>query len=107
MNAQRGSARVFARTVRDIIDRRAASGAVSFSGPVSSPPCQVAVFWGDRDAIIPVAHARTLTARMDGVRVTIFERCSHYPHHDRSRALAEAQRDFLDDPTPRVPRLRA
>ena len=99
MNAQRGSARAFARTIRDIVDWRGQRR--SFFQRVhelsSLPP--IAVFWGDRDPIIPAHHARALMNHLCGIRVTLFEGCGHYPHHERPAALVGALSEFLDDPT--------
>ena len=106
INAQRGSARAFARTVRDVIDWRGQRR--TFFQRVSElrrlPP--IAVFWGDRDGIIPVAHARAMLASVDGIQATLFEGCGHYPHHQHTEAFASALLRFLDDPTVTPARLR-
>jgi pimeloyl-ACP methyl ester carboxylesterase len=60
----------------------------------SLPP--IAVFWGNRDAVIPFSHAEALARFVDGVRVTTFETCGHYLHHERPDAFVEALRDFLE-----------
>ena len=74
MNARRGSARTFARTVRDVIgwhgQRRTLFQSVTRLR--SLPP--IAVFWGDRDPVIPFAHAKVLDRLAGGVRVTRFAR---------------------------------
>jgi pimeloyl-ACP methyl ester carboxylesterase len=54
LNAEPGSARAFARTVRDVIDWRQRRLFQRAHEVAQFPP--VAVFWGDRDAIID-AHA--------------------------------------------------
>ena len=106
MNAQSGSARAFARTVRDIIDWRGQRR--TFFQRVDElaalPP--IAVFWGDRDKVIPITHAEALASSVDGVRVTRFEGCGHYPHHEKPDAFVEALRDFLDAPDAQAARLR-
>lgn len=98
MNAQRGSARAFARTVRDIVDWRGQRHSFFQRAHELSRLPSIAVFWGDRDPIIPVHHARALTNYVHGIRVTVFEGCGHYPHHERPAALVGALSDFLDDP---------
>ena len=60
INAQKGSARMFARTVRDVVGWRGQrhmfiQRAHEFA---ALPP--MATFWGDRDAIIPATHAKAL-----------------------------------------------
>jgi pimeloyl-ACP methyl ester carboxylesterase len=97
MNARAGSARAFARTVRDIIDWRGQRRSLLERPPeLALPP--IAVFWGDRDAVIPISHARSLAQSMDGVRLTVFDGCGHYPHHQQPEAFAKAVSSFLDDP---------
>jgi pimeloyl-ACP methyl ester carboxylesterase len=99
MNTQRGSARAFARTVRDIIDWRGQRRTFfQRADELSTPLPPIAVLWGDRDAIIPFSHAEALASYVDGVRVTRFEACGHYPHHEQPGAFANALRDFLDSP---------
>lgn len=96
LNAQRGSARAFARTVRDIIDLRGQRRTFfQRAGELSTLP-PLAVFWGDRDAIIPFAHAEALAKYVEGVHVTRFGGCGHYPHHAEPDAFVRALREFLD-----------
>lgn len=99
LNAERGSARAFARTVRDVIDWR---GQRRFfyqrvHEVTRFPP--VAVLWGDRDAIIPIAHATAFAASVEGVVFKRFDGCGHYLHQERPEAFVAAVREFLDDPS--------
>jgi pimeloyl-ACP methyl ester carboxylesterase len=106
MNAQSGSARAFARTVRDIIDWRGQRhNFFKRANELGALPA-IAAFWGERDRIIPSSHARALADSLDNVRVTLFRRCGHYPHHDQPGAFLEAAIDFLDDPAVLRSRLR-
>jgi pimeloyl-ACP methyl ester carboxylesterase len=87
MNAQPGSARAFARTVRDIAGWHGQRRTLfARAGELSAVP-PIAVFWGDRDSVIPFSHAEALAKFVDGVRVTRFERCGHY-HTTRNRTLS-------------------
>ena len=98
MNAQSGSARAFARTVRDIIDWRGQRHTFfqrAHELP-SLPP--IAVFWGDRDAVIPFSHAEALARSVEGVYVTRFDGCGHYPHHEKPEAFVDALLEFLNWP---------
>jgi pimeloyl-ACP methyl ester carboxylesterase len=106
MNAQRGSARAFARTVRDIIDWRGQRRTFFQRAEEVSHLPPIAVFWGDRDRVIPFSHAEALAESVDGVRVTRFEGCGHYPHHEKPDVFMAALRDFLDATDVRVARLR-
>ncbi len=103
MNARRGSARALGRTVRDIIDWRGQRRSFLERPPdLALPP--IAVFWGDRDAVIPISHARKLAQSMDGVRLTVFGGCGHYPHHQQPDAFVRAVGSFLGDPAVRAAR---
>jgi pimeloyl-ACP methyl ester carboxylesterase len=98
INAQSGSARAFARTVRDLVGWRGQRRSFLQRPPeLVLPP--IAVFWGDRDSIIPISHARALAKSMDGVRLTVFEGCGHYLHQQQPDAFVRSVGRFLDDPT--------
>jgi pimeloyl-ACP methyl ester carboxylesterase len=106
MNAQAGSARAFARTVRDIIDWRG-QRRTFFQRAAELPALPpLAVFWGDRDEVIPISHALALVDSVDGVHLTRFEACGHYLHHQKPELFVEALRDFLDAPGVRAACLR-
>ncbi len=107
LNAQPGSARAFARTVCDVIDWRGQRR--TFLQRAHEATClpPVAVFWGDRDAIIPIAHAKAFEASVEGVVLQQFDGCGHYLHQERPEAFVTAMRDFLDDPSVIAVRLRA
>jgi pimeloyl-ACP methyl ester carboxylesterase len=105
MNATRGSARAFARTVRDLIDWRGQRH--SFIQHVHEvkdlPP--IAILWGDGDTIIPIAHGRALVEGIDGVRFVELVGCGHHLHHDDPLAFTQGVRDAVDAiswPTMRV-----
>jgi pimeloyl-ACP methyl ester carboxylesterase len=106
MNAQSGSARAFARTVRDIIDWRGQRRSFFARADELSALPPMAVFWGDRDAVIPFSHAEALANAVDGVRLTRFAACGHYPHHEKPDDFVNGLRDFLDGPGVRAARLR-
>jgi pimeloyl-ACP methyl ester carboxylesterase len=106
MNARSGSARAFARTVRDIIDWRGQRHNFFKRANELGPLPAIAVFWGERDTIIPSSHAESLADSLDNVRLRLFEGCGHYPHHEQPDALVGAVLDFLDDPTVARARLR-
>ncbi len=106
MNAQRGSARAFARTVRDIIDWRGQRHTLfKYADELSQLP-SMAVFWGERDGVIPASHAQALADYVEGVRVVLFKGCGHYPHHENPQRFLRELRRFLDDPAALKARLR-
>jgi pimeloyl-ACP methyl ester carboxylesterase len=96
MNASQGSARAFARTVRDVIDWRGQRRAFfDRCDEVVLPP--TAAFWGDRDPVIPIAHAKAFVDAFRGVTFECFQGCGHYPHHEQPERFARALLAFLDD----------
>jgi pimeloyl-ACP methyl ester carboxylesterase len=96
MNGRRGSARAFARTTRDLADWRGQRH--SFLRRLHEiddlPP--IALLWGDRDAVIPIAHGRSFARRIEGVRFRELANCGHYLHHDDRVSFVQAVRDALD-----------
>lgn len=96
MNATRGSARAFARTVRDLIDWRGQRHSFLRRAHEIEDLPPMAVLWGDRDSIIPIAHGRALVQGIDGVRFTELAGCGHYLHHDDPQAFAQGVRDAID-----------
>lgn len=84
----------FIRTVRAVID----PGGQTVSARdrlylAAAVPTLIA--WGDRDDIIPVAHARAAHALMPHSRLEIFEGAGHFLHVEHSRRFAELLRGFI------------
>jgi pimeloyl-ACP methyl ester carboxylesterase len=98
LNSQAGSARAFARSVRDVVDWRGQRR--NFLHRVDEvkkfPP--VLVLWGDRDPLIPIEQGRAFSALLKGSRFEAFAGCGHYPQNEQPEALARTVRTFLDDP---------
>jgi pimeloyl-ACP methyl ester carboxylesterase len=107
MNARRGSARAFARTVRDLMDWRGQRHSFLLHAHEVDDLPPIAVLWGESDAIIPVAHGKALAQGVEGVRFQTFAGCGHYLHHDDPRSFLRAVRDALDMPSWPPMRLRA
>lgn len=59
------------------------------------PP--IALFWGERDSIIPIHHAHDAVRRLGNVTVTEYPRCGHSPHLEAPELFAEDLRQFLED----------
>lgn len=104
MNGTPGSARAFARTVRDVIDWRGQRRTFFERAHELAELPPIALCWGDRDAVIPVAHGRAFEELVEGVVLTQFDGCGHYLHNEQPTAFAKTVREFLDDPA--VPRAR-
>lgn len=96
MNAREGSARAFARTVRDIIDWRGQRRGFRDRAHELDELPPIAVLWGERDDIIPIAHGERFAEEVQGVRFVRFEGCGHYVHREQPEAFVETVRAFLD-----------
>ena len=82
MNARRGTARAFARTVRGLVDWRGQRHSFYRHAHEIADLPPIAVLWGDQDAVLPIAHGKALVQGMEGVKLTEFIGCGHYLHHD-------------------------
>lgn len=98
-NSRAGSARAFARSVRDVINwrgqlRNFAQRAAEIE---KLPP--MLVVWGDRDRLIPIGEGRAFAKSLEGASFREFPGCSHYLHNERPEEFVRVVRAFLDDPT--------
>lgn len=107
MNDTPGSARAFARTVRDVINLRGQRRSFFQRAHELAELPPIAVLWGDRDKIIPHAHGRAFAELVEGALFKQFEGCGHYLHNEKPNEFAQTVRDFLDDPAITSTRLRA
>jgi pimeloyl-ACP methyl ester carboxylesterase len=98
LNSQAGSARAFARSVRDVIDWRGQRrNFLHRVAEVKKVPA-VMVLWGDRDSLIPIEQGRAFADRLPGAVFKTFEGCGHYLHNEQRETFARIVREFLDDP---------
>lgn len=105
MNAAPGTARASARTVRSVVSWRGQRrGFMDHAARIDLPP--LALFWGDRDPMIPLAHALKLQSAIEGVPLTSFMGCGHFPHQERPEQFARAIAGFVDATTAKPSRLR-
>jgi hypothetical protein len=58
------------------------------------PP--IVVLWGDRDAIIPIAHGKALLQAVEGASLVELAGCGHHLHHDDPQAFLQAVHGALD-----------
>jgi pimeloyl-ACP methyl ester carboxylesterase len=107
LNARRGTARAFARTVRDLVNWKGQRHCffLHAQGIAELPP--IAVLWGDRDRIVPMDHGMTLAERVEGVTFQTLAGCGHDLHHDDPQSFCQAVHDALDAPFWPPMRLRA
>ncbi len=104
-NARPGSARAMARTVRDVIDvfgQRRHFLDRAHEVPELPP---VAVFWGDRDRILPFEQSKAFADRIEGVKLFRLRGAGHYPHLERPDTFVAALSAFLGAPAPSRPRI--
>lgn len=91
--------RAFLHTARSIIDlggqRVSAADKLHLAADVP-----VLIVWGERDPLIPVAHARHAHALLPHSRLEIFERAGHFPFRDEPRRFVAVLHDFLTQTAP-------
>jgi pimeloyl-ACP methyl ester carboxylesterase len=97
-NASPGTARAFARTVRDVINWRGQKRHFMDRARDAQMLPALALFWGDRDRIIPIEHGEALCSSIDGCTLHRFAGAGHFLHWDRPLALAGALLDYLERP---------
>jgi pimeloyl-ACP methyl ester carboxylesterase len=104
MNALPGTARAFARSVHDVIDWHGQYRHLldRKSELAAFPP--VGLFWGERDNVIPIAHALGTTSLLGGAHVTRFPGCGHFPHRQAPMAFVHALETFLETRSPQAGR---
>ena len=98
MNGQKGSARAFARTVRDLMNL--GGQRYTFyqrSHEIPDLP-KIRVFWGEKDSIIPAKHGRFFSDKVEGVKFISFAKSGHSPHHQEPTNVARALCEFLNEP---------
>jgi pimeloyl-ACP methyl ester carboxylesterase len=88
-----GARRAFLHTVRAVIDtngqRVSANDRLHLAAVLPT-----AIVWGERDSIIPVAHAHAAHEAMPGSRLEIFEGAGHMPHHRDPERFATVLTEF-------------
>jgi pimeloyl-ACP methyl ester carboxylesterase len=68
------------------------------------PP--LALFWGERDGVIPVRHAYEAARRLENTTVTVYPQCGHSLHLEAPSHFSEDLREFLNDEGRSPARLR-
>lgn len=95
-NSIPGTARAFSRSVRDVINGRGQyRHFLDRAHDVASLP-PIAIFWGDDDPLIPVAHGIDAASLLEGVLLTRFPGVGHFPHRQEPARFVEALERFLD-----------
>src|SRR5207237_2469814 len=82
MNARPGTARALARTVRDVINWRGQSRHFLDRAKELEDLPPTALYWGDRDQVIPLTHALEMESLIDGATMTRFNEFAQSQHHE-------------------------
>ena len=84
----------FVHTIRTVVD---ASGQRVSAGDrlYLAAGVPTMIVWGERDPIIPVAHASAAHAAISGSRLELFPYAGHFPHRDAPRRFVEVLVDFM------------
>jgi pimeloyl-ACP methyl ester carboxylesterase len=85
----------FLKTLRAVVDR--GGQAVSAHDRLYlSSSLPTLIVWGERDGIIPVAHAHQAHQAMPGSQLEIFEESGHFPHVEEPARFIEALTGFVE-----------
>jgi len=94
-----GTERAFSRSVRGVINLLGQyMQTIDRIEEVEALP-PTALFWGDKDPVIPIRHGRRVTQRSKGVSLAVYEGCGHFPQLEAPERFARELLEFLTDPT--------
>lgn len=97
--SDRSSRVAFTRTLRSVVDWRG-QVVTMLDRCYLAENVPLLLVWGDRDAVIPVAHAQLAKDAMPWSDLSIYEGAGHFPHHaDTDRFIRELHR-FVDSTRP-------
>ena len=91
--------KAFLRTLRAVIDVRG-QAVTSHDRLYLASDVPVLLVWGDRDPMVPVAHAALAAEALPHARLSIVPKSGHMPHRTAPEAFAAAVRDFVATTTP-------
>jgi pimeloyl-ACP methyl ester carboxylesterase len=99
LNGRPGTARAFARTVRDVMSWRGQTRHIlqRLHQVERLPP--IGLFWGEQDRVIPIQHGQALCETLDDCSLYPLQG-GHFLHWQAPDALAQAILTFLDRPEP-------
>jgi len=98
VSASPGTARAFARTVGDVIGWRGQTRSfLERAEEIQTLPA-MALFWGEKDRIIPIGQGEALCATLENCTLERFPGAGHFLHWERPRELAEALLRFVEAP---------
>jgi len=94
-NRSAGTARAFGRMVRDVINWRGQTRQVVQHLHRLNQLPSMALFWGERDRVIPVSHGEALSALFENCPFWRLPGGGHFLHWQAPGVLAAAILDFL------------
>jgi pimeloyl-ACP methyl ester carboxylesterase len=86
------SRRAFLATIRAVVGPDGQRVSATALLPMLHLP--VLLVWGDRDRMIPVAHAKAALEQLPNGRLVVFEGAGHFPHLDQPTRFAELMSGF-------------
>ncbi len=94
--------RSFLQTLRSVVDVKGQRVSARAYLPLADE-LPTLIVWGDRDPIIPVAHARATHEIMPHSRLEIFPGVGHYPHCEAPESFVRVLTEFIRSTKPRSP----
>jgi pimeloyl-ACP methyl ester carboxylesterase len=89
----------FTRTLRSVVDWRG-QVVTMLDRCYLTLGMPTLLVWGDRDAVVPIAHAYRAHAAMPGSRLEIFADAGHFPFHTDPARFVRVLEDFLATTAP-------
>jgi pimeloyl-ACP methyl ester carboxylesterase len=98
VNSAPGTGRAFTRTVRDVINWRGQTRHLLQRVREVAQLPSIALFWGERDRVIPIRHGEALCALLDNCSLWRLPGAGHFLHWQAPHELASAVLAYLDGP---------
>ncbi|MGH7434336.1 MAG: alpha/beta fold hydrolase [Polyangiaceae bacterium] len=89
-----GARRAFFHTMRTVIDA-GGQRAVAIDRLYLASHMPTLIVWGEKDSILPVAHARAAHEQIAGSRLEVFAGAGHFPHLDEPFRFVSVLTDFI------------
>jgi pimeloyl-ACP methyl ester carboxylesterase len=99
MNALPGTARAFARAVRDVTTWRGQTHSFLRRVREVEPLPAMALFWGEDDRVIPIRHGEELCSVLENCRLERFPAAGHFLHWERPHELSAALARYFAEPS--------
>ncbi|MYW69450.1 alpha/beta fold hydrolase [Streptomyces sp. SID8379] len=93
------SRNAFTRTLRAVVDWRG-QVVTMLDRCYLAQGVPTLLVWGDRDSVLPIAHAHIAHRAMPGSRLEIFPGAGHFPHHADPARFIRVLEEFIATTTP-------